>query len=37
MYRAAPGTGAIKTVGEETAQDIPQDPAHIVPIVRQPA
>jgi hypothetical protein len=37
MYRKAPGTGASKTVGEKTAQDVPQGPAHIASVVRQPA
>jgi len=37
MYRAALETGASATVGEKTAQDIPQGPSHIAPIGEQPA
>ena len=37
MCRAALETGASATVGERTAQDIPQGPSHIAPIREQPA
>ena len=36
MCRAALETGASATVGERTAQDIPQGPSHIAPIREQP-
>src|SRR5437660_11170929 len=37
MCRAALETGASATVGERTAQDMPQGPSHIAPIREQPA